>query len=116
MLSAVDGAVIRILHQPHLSIAFAGVKLCHGTKNIQENGLRNVLRLTGIANNLQCDAQDQLLVAVEEDSERVALSLLQAGHKLLVRQSLELWHRQRHIELLRGRNPDTTFSVTHKPT
>ena len=88
MLSAVYGAVVRILHQPHLSIAFAGVELCHCTINVQENGLRNVFCLTGIANNFQSNAQDQLLVAVEENREGVALSLLEAGHELLVRQTL----------------------------
>jgi hypothetical protein len=65
MLSAVDVAVVRVLHQPHLSIAFAGVELCHGATNIQENGLRNVFGFTGIANNFQGNAQDKLLVAVK---------------------------------------------------
>jgi len=75
MLSAVDGAVVRILHQPHLSIAFEGVELCHRAINIQEHGLRNILRLAEVADNPQRNAQDQLLVAVEEDSEGIAPSL-----------------------------------------
>jgi hypothetical protein len=68
VLAAVDGAMIRILHQPHFSIAFAGVELCHSPKNIQEDRLSDIFRLTGIANNLQRNAQDQLLVTVKEDS------------------------------------------------
>jgi hypothetical protein len=84
MLPAIEGAVVRVLHQPHLSIAFAGVKLCHCPVDIQENGLRNVFRLTGIADNLQRDAQDELLVTVKEDSKGIVLSVSEARHELIV--------------------------------
>jgi hypothetical protein len=90
MLSAVDGAMVRILYQPHLSIAFAGVELCHCAIKVQENGLRNVLRLTRVPDDFQRDAEDQPLVAVEEDSEGISLSFLKVGHELLVRQTLQL--------------------------
>jgi hypothetical protein len=90
MLPAVDGPVVSVLHQPHLSIAFAGVELCHRAINIQENGLGNVFGLTGIPNNFQSDAKDQLLVPVEENGERVALPLLEAGHQPLVGRTLQL--------------------------
>jgi hypothetical protein len=90
MLPAVDGPVVRILHQPHLSIAFAGVELCHSAIKIQKNGLGNIFCLTGITNNFQSNAKDQLLVPVEENCEHVALLLLEAGHQPLVGQTLQL--------------------------
>jgi hypothetical protein len=90
MLPAVDRPVVRILHQPHLSIAFAGVELCHRAINIQENRLGNVFGLTGIPNNFQSNAKDQLLVSLEENGERVALSRPEAGHQPLVGQTLQL--------------------------
>src|SRR5512133_1759434 len=78
-----------------LSSAFAGVELCHCAINVQEHCLRNVLCFTGVTNNFQRNAQHQLLVAVEENREGVALPLLEAGHELLVRQTLQLRRRQR---------------------
>ena len=91
MLSAVDGAVVGILHQPHLSTAFAGVELCHCTINIQENSLRNLFRLTTIANNFQRNAQNELLVTVKQDCEGVFLSPLEAGYHLLIGQTRQLF-------------------------
>jgi RNase adaptor protein for sRNA GlmZ degradation len=69
--------------------------LCHCAINIQENSLGNVFRFTRIPHNLQGNAKDQLLVPIEENCERVALSLLEADHEALVGQTLQLRRRHR---------------------
>ena len=42
-LSPVDGAMIRILQQPHITSAFGEVKVCHRPEDFEENILLRML-------------------------------------------------------------------------
>src|SRR5580658_3379832 len=65
VLPAVDGAMIGVLENPHLSSASGGVKLCHRSENFQENALHDVLGLPRITNDFESNAEDKAVVAVE---------------------------------------------------
>ena len=76
VLPAVDGAMIGVLENPHLSSAFGGIELCHRPENFQEDALHDVFRLARIANDFESNTQDQTVVAIEQNRKSVAAASL----------------------------------------
>lgn len=76
VLLTIDGAMIRILENPHLSTAFGRVELCRHSENFQEDALRYIFRLSRIANDFQSNAQDKAVVAVEQNRKSVVAATL----------------------------------------
>jgi methylmalonyl-CoA mutase cobalamin-binding subunit len=90
VLSAVDGAMICILQDPHSSSAFGRIELCHRTKNIEENILHNVFGFARVPNDFQSYAENKAMVAIEKDRQGVVVSCPQVSHQLVVTQTLQL--------------------------
>jgi hypothetical protein len=84
VLSPIDGAVVGILQQPRLSTAFGRVELCHTPKDFQEDVLHDVFGLAGVPYDFQGNAQNEAMVAIEENGQGISLTGLQLPHQFLV--------------------------------
>src|ERR1700722_8706238 len=85
-----QGPMIGILENPYLRDAFVAVKVCRCSKDVEKNGLDDFLSLAGISNDPDSHAEDQPVIAIEQNSERIVPASSHELHKLLVGELTEV--------------------------
>ncbi|MGA2857069.1 MAG: hypothetical protein ABSE40_09375 [Candidatus Sulfotelmatobacter sp.] len=80
----VQRPVVRILQQPHFEYALVRVEPGQSAEEIKEHNLYDFLSLAWIVDDAHGDTEDQLVVAIKENGERILLAGKQTADELLV--------------------------------
>ena len=80
----VQRPVIGIAEDPDSSSTLARVEICHRPKNIEEYGLRHVLRFARVTNDAACHFENQATIAVEQYAKGVVAAGRHLLHQLLI--------------------------------